>query len=310
MMRFMTILLAALLLSSGTLSAQEATPEITPEPTPALEPVQMTDANGLTLNLYFRNLQQGRVGLVGLQGENLERASASIFIRQIDFFRVPGHDGLFALLAASTEQPIRTYQLSVDATRTTDETQTLQTSFNVINGGFIRQTVTLVDNNTEELLDAETEAAELRQLFELATPKTPAVLWDDSGFSAPIDGELTSPFGAVRVFNGTYESWHTGWDFQAIIGEPMLASAAGEVAFAGEFPLRGNYVLLNHGQGVYSGYAHLSVTHVTQGQSVSAGQLLGRVGSTGRSSSAHAHIEFIVDGQWVDAADFIRMPLP
>jgi murein DD-endopeptidase MepM/ murein hydrolase activator NlpD len=308
-MKFLAFMvLSALLMipATGTAYAQEATPESTP----ALEPVRTSEAETLQLDLYFRNLQQGRVGLVGLRGDNIESATASIFIRQVDFFRVPGHDGLFALLAASTEQPIRTYQLSVDATLTNGNTQTIQTSFDVINGGFIRQTVTLVDNNTEALLDAETEADELERIFELATPKTPDILWDDTGFGAPIDGELTSPFGAVRIFNGTYESWHTGWDFNAIIGEPMVASAAGEVAFAGQLPLRGNYILLNHGQGVYSGYAHLSVIHVTQGQSITAGQVLGRVGSTGRSSSAHAHIEFIVDGQWVDAADFIRMQLP
>jgi len=182
----------------------------------------------------------------------------------------------------------------------------------VSSGGFIQQDVNIVveDERLAILLDPEVEAAELAQIFELAAPITPETLWDEQGFSPPINAELTSPFGAVRVFNGTFNSIHTGWDFQATIGQPLSASAAGRVVFAGMLPIRGNYVLIDHGRGIYSGYAHMSILYVTQGQRVSAGQIVGMVGSTGRSSSAHAHIEFIVNGEWVDAADFIRMYIP
>jgi murein DD-endopeptidase MepM/ murein hydrolase activator NlpD len=69
-------------------------------------------------------------------------------------------------------------------------------------------------------------------------------------------------------------------------------------------------VLINHGHGIFSGYAHLSVIYVTQGQTLKAGQIIGQVGTTGRSSSPHAHFEMLVNGLWVDSAEFLRLWLP
>jgi murein DD-endopeptidase MepM/ murein hydrolase activator NlpD len=121
---------------------------------------------------------------------------------------------------------------------------------------------------------------------------------------------LTSPFGAVRVFNNNFNTLHTGWDYQVGVGQPVMATASGVVAFAGPLDIRGNYVLIDHGYGVYSGYAHHSVIYVTQGQPVSAGQIIGQVGTTGRSSSPHAHFEMAVNGYWIDSVDFMKLPLP
>ena len=89
-----------------------------------------------------------------------------------------------------------------------------------------------------------------------------------------------------------------------------MATASGTVAFAEQLDIRGIYVMIDHGYGVYSGYAHMSVLYVTQGQSVKAGQIIGQVGTTGRSSSPHAHFEMIVNGEWIDPTDFLRLPLP
>lgn len=277
---------------------------------PAPDPSRIVQSDrGLQLSLYFENVQQGRVGLIRLQSPTpLVNAEASVFDERIPFFEVFGQDGLFALIAVDLSQPLRTVDLAVVATTDTT-TETLTTQFAITSGGFIRQDVFLVEN-TEELLDPAIEDSELTQIFSLAAPHTEGRLWDERGFSAPLAGELTSPFGAVRVFNGLYETLHTGWDYRATTGQPMRASASGVVAFAGRLPIRGNYVLINHGVGVYSGYAHLSVTHVTQGQPIKAEQIIGQVGSTGRSSSAHAHVEFIVNDRWIDSADFIRMYLP
>lgn len=283
--------------------AQENEP-IAPEPTRVIQ-----SDSGLQLSLYFESLEQGRVGLIELQSpQTLVSAEVNVFEESIPFFEVFGETSLFAFVSINIYQPIRTYTLSVVAT-TTAGTETLTTDFSVGNGGFIQQDVFIVEN-TEELLDPSIEEGELAQIFTLADPHTERRLWERTGFNPPIDGELTSPFGAVRVFNGLYQTLHTGWDYRANMGQPMLASASGEIAFAGFLPIRGNYVLIDHGVGVYSGYAHLSVTHVTQGQTIKAGQIIGQVGNTGRSSSAHAHVEFIVNDNWIDSTDFILMYVP
>ena len=86
--------------------------------------------------------------------------------------------------------------------------------------------------------------------------------------------------------------------------------AGGRVVYAGNMDIRGGYVLLDHGHGVYSGYAHLSVIHVIEGQFVRQGQLVGLAGSTGRSSDPHLHVEMRLNEQWIDPVDFVNMWLP
>ena len=68
--------------------------------------------------------------------------------------------------------------------------------------------------------------------------------------------------------------------------------------------------MIDHGYGVYSGYAHFSQIHVTRGQTITAGQVLGMSGNTGRSSGAHLHWEMVVNGEWVDSLAFIEMWMP
>lgn len=307
---FVTLLVLFLLPLVGTAQVAETTAEATDEPAP--EPQTIYESEGITLGLYFERVRQGRAALLSLTGEGISGAEAIVFNKTFDFFRVPHQDGWYALINARMEQPIRPYELIVTVETDDSQATTISGRVDVSSGGFIRQEVNIIaeDERLAVLLDPEVETAELAQLFDLAAPTTQETLWDETGFSVPINAELTSPFGAVRVFNGTFDSVHTGWDFQATIGQPLAASASGRVVFAGMLPIRGNYVLIDHGRGVYSGYAHMSIVYVTQGQDVSAGQVVGMVGSTGRSSSAHAHIEFIVNGEWADAADFIQMYIP
>ncbi|QYU68492.1 M23 family metallopeptidase [Leptolyngbya sp. 15MV] len=73
---------------------------------------------------------------------------------------------------------------------------------------------------------------------------------------------------------------------------------------------RGNYVLIDHGYGIYSGYAHLGTMHVTRGQDVTRNQVLGTVGDTGRVSGPHFHWEMAVNGNWVDSVQFIQLWMP
>jgi len=167
------------------------------------------------------------------------------------------------------------------------------------------------DDETLRLIQPEVEAAEFEVIFGIANQVTDEAYWGEDSFIPPsANAELTSPFGAARIFNEELQTVHTGWDFNAATGTPLLSTANGRVAFAGRLDIRGNYVLVDHGRGIYSGYAHMSVIYVTQGQEISEGQVLGLVGSTGRSSSAHAHFEMIANGVWVDSADFVSMYIP
>ncbi|QPC81383.1 M23 family metallopeptidase [Phototrophicus methaneseepsis] len=274
---------------------------------PSLTIIHTYEADNAILNVHFRNLEQGRVGLISLEGGTISEAQISAFGQNTTAFAAEGI--YYAFISVPLDQAIRTYEAQAQIEYTDGEEETITFPLNVISGGFIQQPVSLPGAD-ETLFNPETEANELAYIFEVADPVTPDALWGETGFVAPTDREFTSPFGAVRVFNDTYNTLHTGWDYGASIGESMTALASGRVAFAGPLPIRGNYVLIDHGWGLYTGYAHLSVTFVTQGQMIAPGQIIGRVGSTGRSSSAHAHIEMIANGNWVDVADFLALYLP
>ncbi|MGJ3237860.1 MAG: M23 family metallopeptidase [Anaerolineae bacterium] len=304
-------LLSVILIRAQETSDSTSTDEDTPPTLP--QPAYSVEGDGVVLDVYFNVLRQGRAGVLHLDGENIVGARASWSIYSVDFFQLDGRDGWWAFLASEISQTIRTYELTVTVEQTGISTpQILQTGVNVITGGFLQQEVRLVpDDETLRLLDPEVESAEFERIFEITGTISDVALWEADSFVPPAThAELTSPFGASRVFNDDFQTIHTGWDFNAPTGTPLMATAGGRVAFAGRMDIRGNYVLIDHGRGVYSGYAHLSVIYVTQGQTVSEEQIIGMVGSTGRSSSAHAHFEMIVNGLWVDSADFVQMYVP
>jgi len=119
-------------------------------------------------------------------------------------------------------------------------------------------------------------------------------------FLRPVPGEVTSAFGLRRILNGQPRSPHSGIDFDAMAADPVLAANQGRVALTGDFYFNGKSVFLDHGQGVYTMYFHLSRIDVTPGQHVERGHLVGLVGSTGRSTGPHLHFGMKILGQSVD----------
>jgi murein DD-endopeptidase MepM/ murein hydrolase activator NlpD len=124
----------------------------------------------------------------------------------------------------------------------------------------------------------------------------------------PMFGELesTSGFGVRTDPFLRGPAMHTGLDFRADTGEPARATAAGTVTMAGRNGGYGNMVEVDHGNGFATRYAHLSAIDVEVGQTVRIGQIVGKVGSTGRSTGPHLHYETRVDGDAVDPQRFLR----
>lgn len=105
----------------------------------------------------------------------------------------------------------------------------------------------------------------------------------------PRNDRVTSEFGNGRVFNGEVSGRHMGLDLDGEPGDTVYAAATGVVELVDEFVLAGNIVYLNHGQGLVSGYFHLSRQLVAQGDTVQAGTPIGLVGATGRVTGPHLH---------------------
>ncbi|MGQ9594536.1 MAG: M23 family metallopeptidase, partial [Anaerolineae bacterium] len=127
-------------------------------------------------------------------------------------------------------------------------------------------------------------------------------------FAWPVDrpDAVSAPFGDRRAYgNGPATSFHEGVDFDALAGAPVRAPARGRVVLAEDLWVRGKAVILDHGQGVFSGYWHLSEVEVRPGQWVWPGTLLGHVGSTGLSTGPHLHWEVRVNGVPVNPAQWV-----
>ncbi|HSA55709.1 MAG TPA: M23 family metallopeptidase [Gemmatimonadaceae bacterium] len=117
---------------------------------------------------------------------------------------------------------------------------------------------------------------------------TPRV-WSEP-FVFPREARVTSGFGRGREYNGTITSRHMGTDFAGATGAPVLAANRGIVRIVDAFFYGGNVVYLDHGAGLTSAYLHLSEQLVTQGDTVSRGEVIGRVGATGRVTGPHLHL--------------------
>ncbi len=164
------------------------------------------------------------------------------------------------------------------------------------------QELTLTGEAAE--IDQQARDDERARLRELWTHLTPVPQWT-APFNKPITDFLsvTANYGARRAYNGgPYLTYHEGIDFSAYAGTPVYAPAAGTVVLAERLYVRGGTVILDHGLGIYSGYYHLSAIHVTAGQTVQPGTILGEVGTTGLSTGNHLHWDILVNGTWVDPA--------
>jgi murein DD-endopeptidase MepM/ murein hydrolase activator NlpD len=119
-------------------------------------------------------------------------------------------------------------------------------------------------------------------------------------FIRPVEGELSGAFGVSRMINGKRRGQHTGIDLQAEEGTPVLACNRGMVVLVDELFFSGKSVILDHGWGLFSMYFHLSEIRVQEGERIDKGAILGRVGSTGRSTKPHLHWGIRMNGARVD----------
>ena len=132
-------------------------------------------------------------------------------------------------------------------------------------------------------------------------------LWKGK-FRAPLRGKLTEIYGTRRRINRN-AAWrtHRGQDIAAKAGSPIQAPNSGEIVLTGAFPLQGNLVVVNHGQGVLSLYMHLESIAVREGQRVAAGELIGAAGTTGFSTAPHLHWGLYIHGEAVDPQTWLEL---
>jgi murein DD-endopeptidase MepM/ murein hydrolase activator NlpD len=140
------------------------------------------------------------------------------------------------------------------------------------------------------------EAADLERLWKESSADQ---LWLGR-FVAPVANQATSSFGTRSIFNGEPRSPHSGADFRSPAGTPIKAPNAGRVVLAKDLYFSGNTIVIDHGMGIMSLFAHLSEFAVHEGEIVSTGTIIGKVGATGRVTGPHLHWAVRVNGARVD----------
>jgi murein DD-endopeptidase MepM/ murein hydrolase activator NlpD len=158
-----------------------------------------------------------------------------------------------------------------------------------------------VDLSPEDLARYEQERAHLAEVLGTFSESGPASL----RLLPPCAGTRSSSFGLRRYFNSQPRNPHNGMDIAAPTGAPVVAAGAGEVIDVGEYFFSGQTIILDHGQGFLTLYAHLSGVEVATSTSVAAGARIGAVGATGRVTGPHLHFTVFLNRAAVDPALFL-----
>jgi Membrane proteins related to metalloendopeptidases len=158
-----------------------------------------------------------------------------------------------------------------------------------------------VNPNPDDIKRIDNELAVQIKAYRTFSPTTPSNLLLDK----PVNGPLSSKFGVRRFFNGEERNPHAGLDFAVPAGTPIKTPAAGKVILIGNYFFNGNTVFVDHGQGFISMFCHMSKIDTKVGQQLARGDVVGKVGSTGRATGPHMHWNVSLNDARVDPAIFI-----
>lgn len=252
-------------------------------------------AQGMTLSIFVDNLLAGR--------------PAGRFGDQPLFF-APHEDGYVALVGIDAFAEPGDYELELSGGDEQHLWAPLRVLVPVAETAYETQYVT-VDEALDGLLDPAVRAGEDAFLEGIYADFDETQRWS-VGFQSPITTTVvTAGYGGRRSYNGgPVEIYHTGVDYAAPEGQPVLAPADGVVVFSDELELRGGVVIIDHGLGVMTGYYHLLERAVQSGDAVTAGQIIGRVGTTGLSSGPHLHWDLRIMNVPVDPLQWLERAFP
>jgi murein DD-endopeptidase MepM/ murein hydrolase activator NlpD len=255
-------------------------------------------------------LKQGSTAEIIVSLADGTQLSGSLADYQLHFLpmadgRMVALQGIHAMLAPGV------YPLQLDARLPDGTTQSFQQSLVISDAAFPKESLTV----PAESIDPAITAPEEQLVRTIVAPVSDTRQWSGA-WTVPV-GEpacVKDWFGTRRSFNQSdYDYFHAGMDYGVCsIDKPfdIYAAAPGTVVFSGPLNVRGNATFIDHGWGVYSGYFHQEESYVTVGQAVQAGDLIGKIGATGRVTGPHLHFEVWSGGVQVDPRDWLTQTYP
>ena len=253
-------------------------------------------------------LYQGDTFLIEVESDQPVTIKADLASIQPTFVDMGGVQMAYGGIHALTEPGV--YPLTMTVTYPNGSEYRFDQLVMISSGNYVTDQPLQVD---PESIGTEAEKAENAKFKSIITNVTPAQQWDGLWYSPAQDADcIISQFGSRRTYNddpGVY--YHTGLDLGYCKGTDVYAPAGGTVV--GVFPnqvVRGNSIVIDHGLGIYTTYMHLNEILVNQGDVVESGQLIGIIGTTGRSTGPHLHFEVDIQGTPVNPLTWLRRAFP
>ena len=241
---------------------------------------------GGELTLLSPRVHNGEVALLRWQGEPL--SFGVVRFRDKVFYLYPDPGGAVVLLPVGLNVPAGEYPLTVALADmrglTTAAELTLRVDYKKRPEEHLTLPERMVTPVVKDLARIQRESDLLNQQYALRSQR----LW--TTFALPVSDPISSVFGKRRVMNGKPKSPHSGTDFRSPSGTPIHSISNGRVALVADLFYTGQTVVVDHGEGLLSVYAHLSKVLVEEENELQVGDVLGEVGSTGRSTGAHLHL--------------------
>ena len=267
----------------------------TPPPAPAL-----------TVSVNARGLHQGEVVVVTVTADApVTTVRGRAFDRDVPAVRIG--DTWRLLVGIDLDVPLGTHRVQIDADSPTGPATAVHDL--VVTAKAFRTRRLRVDPDfvNAPAAMAERIAAESKEMAALwsAVPTEPAVA--ALTFTAPVPHRANSAFGTRSIFNGEPRGAHSGADFLSPTGTPVRAPAAGTVVLAKDLYFSGGSVVIDHGLGIFSFFAHFSKITAGAGDRVDAGAIVGRVGATGRVTGPHLHWTVRLNGARVDPLALLEL---
>lgn len=231
---------------------------------------------------------------------------------QITFSYKPATKTWFALAGASIDTKPGQYTLELSAESKNSGSMSFAHVFSVAAAHYPKIKVALsvekkFTQPTPEEQQQIADAVKIKQDY--LNRVTPARQWEGN-FTPPASAPISDVFGSERIFNGETSSPHLGLDFRVPNGTPVAALNSGTVLLARPLFYEGNFVVIDHGQGLLSLYLHLSEFKVKEGDVVTRGQIIGLSGGTGRATGPHLHVAIRWQGTYLDPARLLQLNLP
>ncbi len=255
---------------------------------------------------------QGGVVLIEVRASGLpaQKASAKALSVNVPLYPSADFSTWSGLLGVDMSKDPGTYPITINMSLTNGKTWKKELNLLVIKREFGLQELTISSDKAGFSEETLAQVRDDNKAFGRLWYGDPSPRYFSGDFIKPVPGAITSQFGVRRIINGQNKSPHSGIDYRAAMGEPILAIEAGKVVLVRSAFFAGNAVVVDHGANLFSMYFHLSEINVETGQIVAKGEIVGLGGMTGRATGPHLHFGLRLNGAKVDPeALFAMTPL-